>query len=50
MKSTDILCIFWLFVNICGLVLAVESRDILSFSVGLFAFIWSLSYFADDKD
>ena len=50
MKSTDILFIFWLFVNICGLVLAVASRDILSFSVGLFAFILSLSYFADDKD
>ena len=50
MKSTKILFIFWLFVNICGLVLAVASRDILSFSGWLFAFIWSLSYFADDKD
>ena len=44
MKSTKILCIFWLFVNNCGLVLAVVNRDILSFSGWLFAFIWSFAY------
>lgn len=50
MKSTKILCIFWLFVNNCGLVLAVASRDILSFSGWIFAFIWSFAYFIDEKD
>lgn len=50
MKSTKILCIFWLFVNNCGLALAVASRDILSFSGWIFAFIWPFAYFVDEKD
>ena len=50
MKSTKILWIFWLFVNICGLGLVAASRDILSLSGWIFAFIWSFAYFSDDKD
>lgn len=52
MKSIKILFIFWLFVNICGLGLAAASRDILSLSGWVFAFmfIWSLIYFVGDKD
>lgn len=50
MKYKKILCIFWLFVNNCGLVLSVASRDILSFIGWVFAFIWSYTYFVDDTD
>ena len=49
-KFMEILCIFWLFVNICGLLLAVASRDILSFSGWIFAFVWSFTYFVDNKE
>ena len=49
-KFVNILFIFWLFVNICGLLLAVASRDILSFSGCMFAFVWSSLFFFDNKE